>query len=239
VFGTGAYAQQKDVLSGVLLTKEDSTPIVRAHIINLSAKRGTISDVQGNFSISPQPTDSISISVIGYKTLVMEAQYLPEIIYLVERNYQLELFNVMPYKTFEEFREAFVNLDLPDTTRHVNPTIYLSKEELVGMGRSTTGGIIIPGVISSIFASFNKLMQDKITYEELLQRDEYEAFLATKFNGDLVQRITQLKDNSEINDFIKYCDFSNHYIEHNSNYTIITQVFECYDEYISLSDLTK
>lgn len=227
------HAQNNPIISGVLLTQNDSTPIVRAHIINLSSKTGTISNDDGEFTLDALPNDSISISIIGYVPVVNYAENIASIVYLEERNYQLELFNVIPYKTFAEFKDAFVKLELKDEGPKINQTIYLKKEELAGLGRSGTG-IIIPGVISSIFASFNKLMQDKITYEELLRRDEYEAFLATKFNKDLVERITKMTNHSDINDFIEYCDFSPNFIHNNSNYTIITQTFECYDEYVSL-----
>ncbi len=195
---------------------------------------GVISDDNGTFGITANDNDSIQISVLGYQTITILANTIKDTTYLKERNYVLELFNVMPYKTFAEFKDAFVKLQLPDTFRHVNPTFRLSNEELIGIDRASQQGVIFSGVVSSIFAAFNKRMKDKANYEMLLLRDEYEAFLATKFNPELVKRITELADRQTLNDFIIYCDFTNEFIANNNNYTIITQTFECYEEYINL-----
>ena len=76
-------------------------------------------------------------------------------------------------------------------------------------------------------------MKDKRNYIRLLQKDEYETFLASKFNPVMIERITRL-DHNEAELFMDYCDFSNHYIEHSSEYDIITQIFDCYEEYNAL-----
>ncbi len=238
ILTTNLSGQNPTVLSGILLSKTDSAPIAQAHIINRSAKLGVISNDQGDFNLSCSATDTVSISVIGYQTIVLVAKELNDTIFLQQKNYQLELFNLMPYKTYAEFKEAFVKLDLPDDSPQINSSIYLSREELSGLGHRGSG-IIVSGAISSIFASFNKLMQDKITYEQLLKRDEYEAFIATKFNAKLVHQITQMKSKVELNEFITYCDFNNYYIQNSSNYTIITQIFDCYEEYASLPMASK
>lgn len=220
--------------NGIILSNLDSTALAQAHIINITKKTGVVSNDKGEFSMTPEPTDSIVISMMGFHSLKLLGGQLTDTIYLEQRNYVLELYNVIPYKTFAEFKEAFVKLELPDTFKHINPTIYLSKEELIGIDRVSQQGIIISGVVSSLFAAFNKRMKDKANYEMLLLRDEYEAFLATKFNPDLVKRITELNDKSTLEDFIAFCDFSNDFIANNNNYTIITRTFECYDEYLNL-----
>lgn len=230
-----ASAQEQTAILGTLLSISDSTAITEAHIINLTAQRGVITNALGKFEIKSNPKDSILITVIGYYYLTIEAEQLTDIIYLQERNYELELYNVVPYKNFEEFKDAFVKLELPDTFRHINPTIYLSREELVQAYNEAQTGIIIP----IDFSSFGKRAKDKANYEMLLLKDKYEAFLATKFNPDLVNRILELNDTEKLTNFIVYCDFSNDFIAKSNNYTIITQIFDCYDEYITLSLASK
>ncbi|MCB0400880.1 MAG: hypothetical protein KDD41_02250 [Flavobacteriales bacterium] len=231
------FAQQQGIeVKGVVLAKADSTPIPRAHVLNLTAKRGVITDESGAFLFTAQPGDSILVSVLGYHVFMMTAEELPETIYMEERNYQLELFNVMPYKTYEEFKVAFINLNLKDTNRVISKTIYLSREELIGAGyrQNADGGfgVIIPGVISSIFDAFDKRTKDKAHVEELIEMEKYEAYLATKFNPELVKRITELENPAKLHDFIDYCDFSKQYIRDHNKYDIITRTFECYEEYL-------
>lgn len=229
---------QETVYSGKLLSVTDSSILAQAHVINLTAKRGVTTNSQGDFTLAALPTDTVFISILGYNQLTIEAQALVKTIYLTERNYELELYNVMPYKTYAEFKEAFAKLNLPDTTLKISKSIYVNKEELVALSKFQ-GGIAFEGVVSGILASFNKHLKDKAHYEMLLKRDEYEAVLATKFNPELVERITELNDRATLEDFIEYCDFSKSFIEYSSNYAIIDRVFECYDEYLSLSLASK
>lgn len=228
------FSNCQNVFNSVILSKHDSSLISQAHVINTTLKTGVISNDKGYFTILANKNDSIQISVIGYQTINTIAYKISDTIYLTERNYVLELYNVMPYKTFAEFKEAFVKLQLPDTFKHINQSFRLSNEELVGIDRASQQGLVLTGVVSSIFAAFNKRMKDKANYEMLLLRDEYEAYLATKFNPELVKRITELADTETLNDFINYCDFTQEFIANNNNYTIITQTFECYEEYSNL-----
>lgn len=227
---TPLLAQEQVEVRGVLLATNDSVPIPRAHVLNITAKRGVISNKQGQFTFIAEATDSILVSVLGYNTYLTTAAEMTDTIYMKERNYFLELYNVMPYKTFEEFKEAFVNLVLPDTFKHINPTIYLSKEAMVQAHNQAQMGIIIP----VDFSALSKRAKDKTRTEELIEQERFDAFLATKFNPRLVKRITNLEDSETLNDFMEYCDYSKSYLALNDNYTIITETFECYQEYLSL-----
>ena len=124
-------AQEQKLRQGYLLASKDSTPIPRAHVLNLTIKTGVITNEQGYFTLKAADEDSVLISVLGYQMVFIQAKELLDTIYMQERNYQLELYNVMPYKTFREFKVAFINLNLPDSSRSISKTIYLSKEELM------------------------------------------------------------------------------------------------------------
>lgn len=233
---TQLVAQNEIDVKGILLTVKDSTPIARAHVLDITSKRGVITNEQGEFIFKSEANDSILVSVLGYKTYQTTASEMPDTVYMQERNYQLELYNVIPYKTYQEFKIAFVNLNLKDSTPVINKTIFLSRGELIQAYNEAQVGIIIPGVISSIFAAFDKKAKDKAHVLELIEIDKYETYLATKFNPELVKRITELEDPKKLDDFIEYCAFSKAYLAKNDNYAIITQTFECYEEYLNLPD---
>jgi len=99
---------------------EESEPLPYVHIISMQTRRGTISDRNGIFSIITEPQDTIIFSSVGYKltyfelpTLILDYHYTHDVI--MERDtILLEEVIVFPWPTYEEFKEAFLSLELPE-----------------------------------------------------------------------------------------------------------------------------
>lgn len=222
------------MLTKTILNASDSTPIVGAHVINLSIKMGSVSNKEGSFVILASPTDTLQISAINYQLIKKSADNTSSTIYLEHINYELEVFNVLPYKNFSEFRQAFVDLELPDTNYTVNNSIYLSRDELISAARTGTG-IIFKGVVSGILGSFNKHMKDRAKYERLMKEQDIEfALIVSKFNSTIVKNITHLSDPKELKFFMYYCNFSPEHIKHTYTAKLEEEIDLCYKEYMSL-----
>ena len=234
-FGLNA---QTTVISGIILSKVDSIPVQYAHIVNYSNQRGVVSDNQGSYTITANLGDSIIISAIGFETVHLKAANGVNQIYLKKAIHELETYTVLPYKTYTEFKEAFVELKLEDDGPKINNSIYLSIDELKSY-EPKGNGLVARGAIEAFAALFNKRIQDKKNYDRLIARDNYEALLATKFNPHLVKHVTKIKDEFLVNDFMEYCDFTDQFIEYASEYVLITQIFECFYEYESLPVASK
>jgi len=97
-------------------------PIPFAHLIVLKDLRGTVSDPQGMFTIITFPRDTLLISCMGYKqrkipvpnlTYEDSRHYIKDI-FLEEETIMLSEVTIFPWKTYREFKEAFISLDLPE-----------------------------------------------------------------------------------------------------------------------------
>ncbi len=118
-----AEAQDEDPrliqFSGVIRNlKYETVPDV--HIININSKTGTTSNQRGMFSFIVHPSDSILFRAVGYKnTMVVipdnpENSHYPRDVYLLNDTIRLAEVKIFPWKSYEEFKVAFLNLDLPD-----------------------------------------------------------------------------------------------------------------------------
>ena len=68
-----SVAAQKTVVKGNILDK-DNLPIIGANILEKGTSNGTISDVDGNFTLSiTNPKATLLITYIGYKNVEMPA----------------------------------------------------------------------------------------------------------------------------------------------------------------------
>jgi len=90
------------------------------NIIILSERRGTTSDDRGMFSFVVRPNDTILFSHMGHKGTIhvipdsLGGQQYPADIFMVSDTFQLAEVRIYPWKTYQQFKEAFLALDLAD-----------------------------------------------------------------------------------------------------------------------------
>jgi len=95
-------------------------PLPHVNIIILADRRGTTSDNRGMFSFVVRVTDTILFSHLGHKGTIhvipdsIGGQQYPADIFMVSDTFHLAEVRVYPWKTYQEFKEAFLALDLPD-----------------------------------------------------------------------------------------------------------------------------
>jgi len=95
-------------------------PLAHVNIINLNDRRGTTSDRRGMFSFVVHPNDTVLFSHLGHKGTIhvipdsIGGQQYPADIFMVSDTFQLAEVRIYPWKTYHEFKEAFLALELPD-----------------------------------------------------------------------------------------------------------------------------
>lgn len=113
---------KRDLLqfSGVVVEGDSLRPIPYASIIVQNSYRGTVSDYFGYFSFVAQEGDTIEFSAIGFNsaffiipdTLTNNKYSLIQVLRMDTIN--LALTEVYPWPTKEQFKKAFLTLELPD-----------------------------------------------------------------------------------------------------------------------------
>jgi hypothetical protein len=106
--------------SGVVVRSDSLTPIPFTNLVIANEGRGTMADAQGYFSLVAQESDTIVFSAIGYeKSHFIIPDSLEKtnysLIHAMEKDtVQVKETTVYPWPTKEQFKEAFMNADLPD-----------------------------------------------------------------------------------------------------------------------------
>jgi hypothetical protein len=106
--------------SGAVVTGDSLHPVSFAHIIDHNTNFGTISDYYGYFSFVARKGDTITFSAVGFKKGLF---VIPDTIH----NNRYTMFQVMtndtiylsetviyPWPTKEQFKEAFLKIEIPD-----------------------------------------------------------------------------------------------------------------------------
>lgn len=119
--GQNIFSREDDLIqfSGIIRNLQH-VPLPNVNIIVMNDRRGTTADQRGMFSLVVRPNDSILFSHIGYKSTMhiipdsLEGKQYPADIFMVGDTFKLAEVRIYPWKTYQEFKEAFLALDLPD-----------------------------------------------------------------------------------------------------------------------------
>lgn len=117
-----AHASDKDIVqfSGIVMSSDSLIGLPYTHIIIKNQARGTASNAEGVFSFVAEKGDTVLFSAMGfYDEYYVIPQDLDETRYSVIKLLTRDTIHlpetlVYPWPTREQFREAFLSLDLPD-----------------------------------------------------------------------------------------------------------------------------
>ncbi len=133
------YGQDKNLvqLSG-RITNEVSEPLPFAHVLIMNNFRGTITDREGKFSLVVEVFDTILFSTVGYKRKLLTIPdtlakpFLITEIMLQEDTIMIAEVRIYPWKSYEEFKRALLNLKLPeDDNERARRNIALIKTQII------------------------------------------------------------------------------------------------------------
>ena len=124
ILGKGeSDAQQSRLIqySGIVVSTDSAaTPVPFASVYNRAIRLGAVANYQGFFSFAARVGDTIEVSSVGYKTGFTVVPDIPEnqsytaIIFLQPVITTLPETRVYPWFSKQQFRDAFVHLNIPD-----------------------------------------------------------------------------------------------------------------------------
>lgn len=127
--------------SGVVLDQDSLFPIPYVSILVKGTNRGAVSDFYGFFSMVIRPGDELEFYSMSHKRRTykvddtLRSKYYYAIQVLTKDTIQLETVDIYPWPTKEEFRRAFLALNLNDTDID-RADRNLSREELSYLERT-------------------------------------------------------------------------------------------------------
>lgn len=128
-------------LSGIVVANDSISPVFFANIYTLDRLNGTVSGLNGYFSLAVAKGDTVEFSAIGYQAsrIVIDPDLKDDhqsiIQYLQIDTLLLPETVIYPYPTPLEFKQAFLELDLPDDDL-VRARRNLEREKLRDLARA-------------------------------------------------------------------------------------------------------
>ncbi|MEX0967464.1 MAG: carboxypeptidase-like regulatory domain-containing protein [Bacteroidia bacterium] len=120
-FSGSVIAQDADLVqvSGTVITAEEREAIPYASVRIMNTSRGTISNTDGFFSLPAEAGDTLLFSSVGFKSVQYPVRANAQMKHNIEVKLQWDTLQlrealIYPWPTREQFRQAFLALDIPD-----------------------------------------------------------------------------------------------------------------------------
>lgn len=238
-FAQGISGSNQREIAGQIVNKEDGEPVPFVHIVNRTIQQGTASDMDGRFSIEISENDTLHFSSVGFEELVFTASdttlkkgYLT--IALSPRVVELDQVDVFAFKNAASLKRHILSMEVPEKAEEIKiPGAYEGPRRPVKPGLDLSNGIGFSGPFSMIQGLFSKKAKEKREYRNVLEDYSRQKLIADKFNKELVEEVTGLKDHA-LDDFMIYCNqkISDEFILKSNEYEIIVALNRCYADFV-------
>lgn len=220
----------KPLLTGFVYNQDDSLPLAGVHLINLTTLKGTVTNKIGHFTLTAGKNDRVLVSYLGFEVDTLKprtAQGSEDFVsvYLQPVSYMLPIFQVLSIQTFEEFEKAFLALQLPEKKINLNlplPGSYQSAPP-------NTGAAMI--AIPVDFSYFSKKSVELRKYKRLLDADEQQKIIYARYNPQIIELVTGVRNEKQVNELMDYCAFSDDFIRGSEDYDLYVAIARCYESY--------
>jgi len=228
----GQITPQKIKLYGHVLDSAGS-PMIHAHIINISAEMGTLTNYDGEFMMHVFPEDTLKFSSIGFKTSLMIIPYadtkLYKKIYLVKDTVSLAETIIYPYPaTLDALKKEFLSVEIEEKEPQIDLHLEMANIE---PEPKAEGGIIISGPISFLYETFSRHAKIQRQYYNLVNQDVLKKKASKKYSMAVVKKITGLESDEEVVKFMEFCDLEPEFILNTTEYEMILAISHCFVQY--------
>ena len=222
------------IFKGRLTDADSGIAVTHAHVANPYKGKITVSNAEGSFTMPVEGGDTLLVTRIGYTTLKYAVPASdPNKIVLIEvapKTEELQEVVITKFPSESRFKEQLLGLNLPEEKQ---PALNVPHPSLTREYDPDAPMIAAGGVISGIANKFNDKERGRQFKARMELKEQREAYIATKFNKDIVQQITGLKDEEKLNEFMKFCVLSEDFLYKANEYEIHDAVLGCFKDFIA------
>ena len=177
--------------------------------------------------------DTVRFTSVGYKTtlLIMAGtadQVLLANFQLIADTLNLTEIVIRPYpKDLQTLKREFLTLELTE-----EPKVDLHMDEIEIQG-PVNSGMVISGPFSALYEAFSRHAKIMRKYESLIRQDNLKLLVSKRYNMDIVQKITGLKDEQEVMEFMEFCNLEPEFIIRVSDYDLFCAVNDCLKKFMT------
>lgn len=240
-YGHILFAQEEDntleeELNAVVVNAQTEEPMESVHVVNLNKVIGTITNENGEFSITASVNDTLYFSFLGFKSQKIRVtndmfKFKDTKIALTELAYALEEVIVRPYQL-----TGYLEIDVKNLP--INNSYQYS---ISGLSVGYEGGNKNPSAVTKVLGAilnpadllrnlFGKQPNQMRKLRKMKEDDQIRDLLASKFDRETLTELLQI-EKVDIQDILNNCNYSKSFITTANDLQILDAISSCYEEF--------
>lgn len=229
---------QVSYVHGRIMEGDSGWPVYSALVENVSSHRWVSSDTSGFFHLPAVAGDTLVFSASGFyhRVEIVTDSLINTDVFLAFKMdplvYPIREANVFALGTYNQFRQKFITLDLSkDKTENLHrnlqqESVRVARDAYQNMQQKQKigGGVGIP-----ILTPQEK---ERIKLKAILASEDQKKQIYSKYNTDIIKKITGITGDDEILEFRAYCNFSDEFILNTSEYDLMVIIARKYEEFL-------
>lgn len=242
LLGLSVFSQedQDDIelkeFKAIVVNAQSETPMESVHIVNLNQVIGTITNEDGEFSISAAVNDTLYFSFLGFKSQKIRVtndmfKFKDTKISLTELAYALEEVIVKPYHL-----TGYLEIDVKNLP--VNTAYQYS---ISGLSVGYEAGNKSPSAVTKVLGAilnpadqlrnlFGRKPNQMRKLRKVKEDDEIRDLLALKFDRETLTELLQI-EKIDIEDILNNCNYSKSFITTANDLQILDAISGCYEDF--------
>ena len=224
------------ILRGQIVDDMSKAPLKGAHLFNLNAVIGTISNDNGVFEIPTKVNDTIYISYLGFQSIKLKITHdlLKGNELVIELHEKAEQINEVVVKSHKLI--GVLEIDAKNVPKDKYARIHingLKQTYEVGSNSRKTYTSPVDALfkpIDFVYNLFGKKPKQLKKLKKLRNEDALRDMLENKFNRELMMEYLDMTS-QELNDLLNECNYSDYFIKTASDLQLIEAVLLCYENY--------
>lgn len=230
------FAQNKEIVVGIVLNDATDGPLENVNIVNLNKVIGTSSKEDGSFKINAAVNDTLYFSYLGFKSIRVRVtndwlKFGDIKVKMTELGIALEEVVLRPVQL-----TGYVEVDAK-----IIPIYDNYRYRISGLSTGYEGGSNQPGAISKVLGSifnpadflynvFGKQPKQMRKMRQMKEDDEIRNLLQTKYDRETLMAVLQL-EKVDIDEILSRCSYSTDFVKTANDLQILDAISGCYEEY--------
>ncbi|MBD0849077.1 carboxypeptidase-like regulatory domain-containing protein [Maribacter arenosus] len=238
--GFMGFSQDNDAeaqpFSAIVVNAQTDRPLESVHVINLNKVYGTITNANGEFSITASVNDTLYFSYLGFKSQKIRVtndmfKFADTKIALTELAYALEEVIVRPYQL-----TGYLEIDVKNM-----PINNAYQYSISGLNVGYEAGKKNPSAVTKVLGAilnpadllrnlFGKKPNQMRKLRQVKEDDAIRDLLASKFDRETLTELLQI-EKVDIEDILNNCSYSKSFITTANDLQILDAISSCYEEF--------
>ncbi|MBU3027139.1 carboxypeptidase-like regulatory domain-containing protein [Zobellia galactanivorans] len=223
-------------ITAIVVNAQTDAPMESVHIVNLNKVVGTITNGEGQFTITASVNDTLYFSFLGFKSQKIRVtndmyKFKNTKIALTELAYALEEVIVKPYQL-----TGYLEIDVKNA-----PINNAYQYSISGLSVGYEGGNKNPSAVTKVLGAilnpadllrnlFGKQPNQMRKLRKMKEDDQIRDLLASKFDREILTELLQI-EKVDIQDILNNCNYSKSFITTANDLQILDAISSCYEEF--------